>query len=232
METPDKKQQKKEALRWFSDDRTSALLRRTLGSQRQIERELLSDDIRPIFSDEMAAELKHAGLVLEACQTLIREAKNEKDRSDKIKADHLSVMKKARLALIGDALPMPRTDEDARPVLLWMLGMHLNHEDIGHKARFFEPHMIEQDMERAFGPRTIYTLIGCAVDWRRKILNYLQEHLWHPENTPDPATMQSLHDLMVSKWHAEAQTHPATKRLLGIFDDQMLVRASDRVHRI
>ncbi|MEM1154398.1 MAG: hypothetical protein AAGI44_09660 [Pseudomonadota bacterium] len=232
METADKKAKRKAAMRYLSDDRTSALLRRTLGTQRQIERELLSDDLRDLFSVQMVDDLEYAGRVLEACQTVIRAAKEEKDLNDKAHADKLTLRKKQRLSLLSDVLPMPKSDDDARPTLLWMLGMHLKHEEIGDRARFFEPHVIEQDIQRAFGPRTIYTLMGCAVDWRRKIVNYLQEHLWHPEHIPDPDKIHSLRDRMVSQWHAEAQIHPATKRLLGIFDDQMLVRASDTIHRI
>ncbi|MEM1155171.1 MAG: hypothetical protein AAGI44_13620 [Pseudomonadota bacterium] len=47
-----------------------------------------------------------------------------------------------------------------------------------------------------------------------------------------PGPYALLYGEIAPDLQAEAQIHPATKRLLGIFDNQMLVRASDTIHRI
>lgn len=220
------------ALKWWNADRFKSLQRKLTTARNTIEKEALSSNLRPFYTDEEIGTLKEAARILGSVKRKVEHAKEIKGREEAARDRHLQDCKRQRLALLAQMLPQPAGEADARPMLLWILALSLNHRQISKHGYFYEKKYIVNDIERAFGTRTVHTVIGEAVGWWREVTQFLEENLWPYDEKPDSARLEKVAGLVNGEWQAQVLDDEVTKTLIDRFDTEIVIKQSDSVHRL
>lgn len=222
----------KEALSWFTAERFKSLQRKLTTARNTIQNDALSSQLKPLYSEEEIRTLNEAARILGSVKSKVEHAKEKKAREEAARDRHLDNCKRQRRALLSSALPRPKIEEDARPVLLWLLALSLNHKEISQYGYYYESKYFGTDIERAFGTATHHTVLGISVSWWEEITNFLDEHLWPYDEEPDQASLNKIETLMSGKWKEQVESVRSTKALLDQFDTEMAIRGSESVHRL
>jgi hypothetical protein len=221
-----------EALSWFTAERFKSLQRKLTTARNTIQKEALSSKLRPFYTDAEIETLNEAARILGSAKRKIEHAKEIKAREEAARDRQLDACKRQRLALLSSALPKPSSEADARPMLLWVLALSLNHQDISRHAYFYEQKYIAGDIERAFGSKTKHTVLGNAVEWWREVTQFLEENLWPYDEEPDPARLKNIEALVNGEWGEQVLAHAGTRALVDHFDTEVAIAHSDTVHRL
>lgn len=201
------------ALKWWNAERFKTLQRKLTTAKNTIQNEALSPNLRPFFSNDEIDTLKEASRILGTVKTKIEHTKEIKAREEKARDIHLEKCKRQRLALLEKVFPMPKTDDDTRQILLWALALSLHHRSIDPHGYYYERKYISSDMERAFDPKNQTTVVGAGVGWKREVKNFLEEHLWFYDESPDPDKLDAIQRLFTGKWNKEVATNLGTRAI-------------------
>ena len=220
------------ALKWWNADRFKSLQRKLTTARNTIEKEALSSNLRPFYTDEEIDTLKEAARILGSVKRKVEHTKEIKTREEAARDLHLQDCKRQRLALLSRTLPQPAREADARTMLLWILALSLNHEQISRYGYFYEEKYIAEDINRAFGTKTVHTVVGEAVGWWREVTQFLEENLWPYDERPDPARLEKVADLVNGEWQGHVMDDEFTRALVDRFDTEIAIKQSDSMHRI
>jgi predicted type IV restriction endonuclease len=135
------------ALKYWNAERFKKLQRKLTTARNTIDKEALSIQLKPFFTDEEKQVLSEASRVLGSVKRKIEHAKEIKAREEKARDLQLADYKQQRQALLAKAFPGPESAEDARPMLVWILALSIHHESIS-RAYFYERKYIASDIER------------------------------------------------------------------------------------
>lgn len=219
------------ALKYWNAKRFKALQRKLTGAKNTIDKEALSIQFKPFFTDEEVQVLSEASRILGSAKRKIEHAKEIKAREEKARDLRLANYKRQRHALLAKAFPIPESAEDARPMLVWMLALSIHHKSIS-RAYFYERKYIASDIERAFDMKNAATVLAKAVSWRREITGFLEENAWYYDEAPDPARLETIQANFSESWCEEVSSDIGTEPLLERFDTEMAIVQSQSIHRL
>lgn len=221
-----------DALSWFTAERFKALQRKLTTAKNTIHKEALSSQLKPFYTDAEIATLNEATRILGSVKRKIEHAKEIKAREEAARDRRLDDCKRQRLALLSKTLPKPTSETDARPMLLWLLALSLNHQKISRHGYFYEKKYIAGDIERAFGRKTVHTVLGNAVDWWQEVTQFLEENLWPYDEEPDPARLEKVEEWVTGEWRDQVMAHDGTRTLVDHYDTEVAIAQSDTVRRL
>lgn len=220
------------ALKYWNAERFKALQRKLTTAKNTIDKDALSIQFRPFFTDEEIQALSEASHILGSVKNKIAHAKEIKAREEKERDLRLADYRRQRLALLAAMIPKPERSEDTRNLLLWVLALSIHHNSISRSSYFYERNYILSDVERAFDSKLSGTVLAAGVKWWREVTEFLDENLWHYDEAPDPGKLDTVQRQFREVWRAEVQNHHATQGILERFDTEVAITASAGVHRL